>query len=66
VVQDTVLLRSGYLDPGYGLESLLLESGITLSQGDYNGSFLVFFYDQETRAQASPEVEIPATVHVSA
>jgi hypothetical protein len=66
VVQDTVLMRSGYLDPGYGLESLPLEDGITLSQGDYNGSFLVFFYDQETRAQASPEVEIPVTVHVSA
>jgi hypothetical protein len=65
VVQDTVLVRSGYLDPGRGLESLPLEDGITLSQGDYNGSFLVFFYDQESRVQASPEVEIPVTVHVS-
>lgn len=66
VVQDTVILQSGTLKPGYQVGSLDLLEGAEkqLVPGGYEGKFVVLYYDQTSGEKAMVNTEIPITINV--
>lgn len=66
VVQDQVILQSGTLKPGNQLTSLELLNGAAkmLSEGGYEGKFVVLYYHPETGEKAVVNTEIPVSITV--
>ena len=66
VIQDTVVVQSDVLAPGNQIKSLnLLEgAGSLLSQGVYEGKFVILYYDQESGEKAMVNTEIPLQIDV--
>ena len=67
VIQDTVIVQSGTLKPGYQVRQLDLLDGVSkkLSAGTYDGKFNVLYYDTETGEKAIVNTEIPITITVN-
>lgn len=64
VIQDTVVVQSGILLPGYQVTKLDLFDKINLSNGIYEGKFVVFYYQKDTGEKAMINTEIPLTLTV--
>ena len=66
VVQDQVILQSGTLKPGNQVTSLELLNGAAkmLSEGGYEGEFVVLYYHPETGEKAVVNTEIPVSITV--
>ncbi len=64
VIQDTVILQSGVLKPGYQVTSLDLFKNVKLSAGTYEGKYAVYFYEEATGEKAMLNTEIPLTITV--
>lgn len=64
LIRDRLILRSGALPPGSGLESLPLLDNATLQPGGYDGVLRVSFYDPDTGERAAVNAEIPVKVTV--
>lgn len=67
VIDNTVILQSGKLMPGNRVTDLrLLENAEKrLSEGGYDGKFVVLYYDAESGEKAMVNTEIPVTVTVT-
>lgn len=67
LIQDVVILQSGRLTPGNQVTQLELfdEAVKMLSPGGYEGSILLFYYDQTTGEKAMINTEIPVSVTVT-
>lgn len=64
VAQDAVLAQSGLLEPGRQVTRLTLSDAVRLSEGSYDGRFVVFYYDRETGERAMLNTEIPLSIQV--
>lgn len=64
VIQDTVILQSGLLSPGYQVTTLDLFDNVKLSSGTYEGKFVVYYYQKDTGEKAMLNTEIPLTITV--
>lgn len=66
VIKDTVIVQSGTLKPGNQVTKLNLLDGAEkeLQPGGYDGTFVVFYYDQDSGEKAVVNTEIPITVTV--
>lgn len=64
LVQDTVIVQSGLLEPGYQVEELNLFDNAKLSSGQYDGKFVVLYYQKDTGEKAMLNTEIPLTITV--
>lgn len=64
VIQDTVILQSGLLSPGYQVTTLDLLDNVKLSHGTYEGKFIVYYYQKDTGEKAMLNTEIPLTITV--
>lgn len=66
VVQDQVIVQSGTLKPGNQVANLDLLSGAAkmLSEGGYEGKFVVLYYHPTTGEKAVVNTEIPITITV--
>ena len=64
VIQDTVILQSGILNPGYRVTRLDLFDNVKLSEGKYNGKFVIYYYQRDTGEKAMLNTEIPLTITV--
>lgn len=66
VVQDQVILQSGTLKPGNQVTSLELlnRAAKMLSEGGYEGKFVVLYYHPETGEKAVVNTEIPVSITV--
>ena len=64
VIQDTVILQSGILSPGYRVTRLDLFDNVKLSEGKYNGKFVIYYYQKDTGEKAMLNTEIPLTITV--
>ena len=67
LIQDTVVAQSGLILPGYQIDNLDLVKDIdkSLSEGIYEGKFVVHFYDPETNERAVVNSEFPVTITVT-
>lgn len=67
MIQDTVIMQSGLIEPGSQVSTLSLLAGAAehLEPGGYDGKFVVLYYDPETGARAIVTTEIPVTVTVT-
>lgn len=65
VIQDTVILQSGLLSPGYQVTTLDLFDNVKLSSGTYEGKFAVYYYQKNTGEKAMLNTEIPLTITVN-
>jgi hypothetical protein len=67
IVHDTIVVQSGRILPGNQVTELELLSGVVekLSPGGYDGSFIISFYDPESREKALVNTEIPITITVN-
>lgn len=67
VIQDTVILQSGRITPGNQVTELELDGDAAgrLRPGGYEGSFLIFYYDQTSGEKAVVNTEIPISVTVT-
>ena len=68
VIQDTILVQSGTLQPGKQVTTLNLLAGAEkqLSPGGYDGKLVILFYDEVTGEKAVVNTEIPVTITVTA
>lgn len=66
MIQDQVIIQSGRLRPGYQVDTLDLLRGAEkmLSEGVYEGKFIIYYYDPETNERAMVNTEAPVTVTV--
>lgn len=64
VVQDTVIVQSGLLSPGYQVTKLDLLDNAKLSSGQYDGKFVILYYQKDTGEKAIINTEIPITITV--
>ena len=64
VVQNTVLVQSGILTPGYQITQLDLFDAAKLSAGRYDGKFVVLYYHRDTGEKSMLNTEIPITITV--
>lgn len=64
VIQDTVIVQSGLLTPGYQVTKLDLFDNAKLSSGTYEGKFVVLYYQKDTGEKAMLNTEIPLTITV--
>lgn len=66
VVQDTVLVQSGRIEPGNQVTTLNLADGAAdmLSAGGYEGALMVYYYDHTTGERAMINTEIPVVITV--
>lgn len=66
LIQDQVIVQSGRLRPGYQVDTLDLLRGADkmLSEGVYEGKFIIYYYDPETNERAMVNTEAPVTVTV--
>ena len=67
IIQDTVVIQSGTLEPGNQVTTLNLLNGAEkeLSEGTYEGKFNILFYERDTGEKAVVNTEIPVTVTVT-
>ena len=67
IIQDTVIVQSGLLQPGNQITSMNLLDGVDkqLEAGTYDGKFNVLFYAVDTGEKAVVNTEIPITVTVT-
>lgn len=67
VIQDTVIIQSGKLEPGNKVSVLKLLDGAEkqLAEGIYKGKFRILFYDPDSGALAMINTEIPVEITVS-
>ena len=65
-VQDTIIAQSGIIKPGNQVKSLDLvgKADKQLSEGTYEGTFQVYYYNQETGEKAIVNTEIPLEITV--
>lgn len=64
VIEDTVILQSGLISPGYQVTALDLDDDIKLTNGTYDGEFIVYYYQKDTGEKAMLNTEIPLTITV--
>lgn len=64
VIQDTVVIQSGLLLPGYQVNNLKLFDKVKLSEGKYDGKFVILYYQQDTGEKAMLNTEIPLQITV--
>ena len=64
VIQDEVILQSGIISPGYQVKSLDLFDDVQLSEGNYEGKFVVYYYQKDTGEKAMLNTEIPLLISV--
>lgn len=64
VIQDKVILQSGILSPGYRVTKLDLFNNVKLSEGKYEGKFVIYYYQRDTGEKAMLNTEIPLTITV--
>ena len=64
VIQDTVIVQSGRLTPGHQVTKLELFDKVKLSEGVYEGKFVVLYYQKDTGEKAMINTEIPLTIKV--
>lgn len=64
VIQDTVIVQSGLLKPGYQITKLELFDKVKLSEGLYEGKLVVLYYHEDTGEKAMINTEIPLTIKV--
>lgn len=64
VVQDKVILQSGLISPGYQVKSLELFDSVKLSEGNYEGKFVIYYYQKDTGEKAMLNTEIPLQISV--
>ena len=51
LIQGEVIAQSGRIEPGYRITSLPLSRADQLTQGIYNGTLKIYFFDPQTGAQ---------------
>lgn len=66
LVDDTVIVQSGTLEPGMMVNTLNLLDGAEkqLRPGGYDGKFAIYYYDPDNGEKAVVNTEIPVTVTV--
>ena len=64
VIQDEVILQSGIIAPGYQVKSLNLFDDVQLFEGNYEGKFVVYYYQKDTGEKAMLNTEIPLQISV--
>ena len=64
VIQDEVILQSGIIAPGYQVKSLNLFDDVQLFEGNYEGKFVVYYYQKDTGEKAMLNTEIPLLISV--
>lgn len=67
VIQGTVILQSGRIEPGKQVTELdLSDSAAALLQaGGYEGSFMIYYYHPDSGEKAMVSTEVPITVMVT-
>ena len=66
VIQDVIVAQSGRLEPGYQLKELALlkDAEKMLSEGGYDGKFVILSYDPESGEKAMVNTEAAITITV--
>ena len=66
VIQDQIIVQSGKLTPGNQVTALDLldDAAKKLSEGGYEGKFVVHYYDRTSGEKAMVNTEIPITITV--
>ena len=66
LVQNNVIIQSGTIKPGKQITeiNLLENTGEMLEAGGYEGTFVVLYYDSDTREKAVVNTEIPVSITV--
>lgn len=66
VIHDEVVVQSGIIAPGYRINELSLQDGAAemLSEGGYDGSFEVYYYNPDSNEKAVVNTVIPIYVQV--
>lgn len=66
VVQDTVIVQSGAIKPKNQVKILDLLPGVDkrLSVGNYDGQFIIAYYDQNTGEKATLDTKLPIDIIV--
>lgn len=64
VIQDEVILQSGLISPGYQVKSLELFDSVKLSEGNYEGKFVIYYYQKDIGEKAMLNTEIPLQISV--
>lgn len=64
VIDSKTIVSSGRLDPGYKIDKLSNVDVELLTEGAYEGKFVVSYYDDESGEKAMLNTEIPVTITV--
>lgn len=64
VIHDTVILQSGILSPGNRVRQLDLFDNVKLSEGIYEGKFVIYYYQKDSGEKAMINTEIPLSITV--
>ena len=63
-IQDSLAAQSGLMPPGYEINEMDLSKDISLSEGLYEGKFIVSYYQRDSGEKAMINTEIPLTIEV--
>lgn len=66
MIHEKAIATSALIPAGYQLKTidLLPDAASVLQTGNYNGKFMIYYYDQESDERATVNTEIPITVTV--
>ena len=66
IIRDTVIAQSGSIAPGNQIKSLDLAENTDdiLTKGEYDGKFMVYYYDKLNGEKAVLNTEIPVNISV--
>ncbi len=62
---ETIIAKSGRIKPGYGLTSLPLNDNVIFKAGQYNGKFIIYYYNDDTAEKSIVNTNIPITIDVN-
>lgn len=64
VIQDTIIVQSDTLAPGFQVKKLALDDGSKLKAGSYSGKFKILYFNPATGEKAVVNTEIPIDIEV--
>ena len=66
IIRDNVIAQSGSIAPGNQIKSLDLAENTDdiLTKGEYDGKFMVYYYDKQNGEKAVLNTEIPVNISV--
>ncbi len=66
IIRDNIIAQSGSIAPGNQIKTLDLVEDVDklLTKGEYDGKFMVYYYDKENGEKAVLNTEIPVNISV--